>query len=292
MLTVDSKVSLGSFRAGEQLSNCYEQILEIPIDRFPTSTIELTSSLDEAVLSSSSSPNPSASEYGFATRVARSFDAAAIKRETTRKEAAKNKAEKLALARERRRQEKDEIRRHKLALRAEATREKEIRATRQIELCRLRSEVYKAGVTRAEAERNHQRSIAEAVADGQREARLEVAWNSGRETEMLRREASENEGPKGFRRVGSAKPNRELIDKSAHRRCAKSAKRLRDERTRMVTKACDALRVAKQNIHNAMDVPYPDEGTQRKVLKSRELVHEALSELHGLVADGQSNTVT
>ena len=162
MLTIDSKVSLGAFRAGEQLGTSYDQILGLPIDNFPTSIVELTACLDEAVAQACIPRICPVPGNVYGTCVARSFDSASVKRETSRQEAARIKVERLTLAQEIRRQQQDEIRSHKMALRVAATKEREKRKERETELRRCRSEAYKAAVARDEARKEHEHSLAQA----------------------------------------------------------------------------------------------------------------------------------
>lgn len=286
LLTVDSKVSLGAFRAGEDLGACYEQLLSIPVENFPTSLVEMTGSLDEAVLKASRSQERSETATNFPASVAMSFSVASQRREESRQKTAKTRTESMVLARERRLQEREEIQRHRAAVRTAATRERERQSERQAELQQCRSEAYRSECAIVETERKHKRRLVEAAVHGTNEARFERALKSVHSAEEAMQLATQKGSSRVRQRVGSVRPRNKHVDIVARGRCMKNAKKLREERSRMVSKACDALELAKQNIHSALKVPYPDEESCGKVLKSRDMVLGALAELDSLVERG------
>ena len=280
LLTVDSKVALGAFRAGENLGACYEELISIPVDTFPTSIKEMTSSLDEAIDSQATGPG------NFTASVAMSFTAAVERRELSRQQAAKNKAQTLEIARARLLEQKEEIQSHKTAMRVAATREKEKQSERDLELVRCRSEAYLAEVGRAAAKEKHERLMEQAAANGENEAKFERALKSVRSTEKSMRAGKRKACRRSQGRT--APPHPRHVDAVARSRCAQNATKMRNERSRLVAKACEALRLARQNVRKAMDVPYPDEKSRQKMLKGRGMVLGALTELSDLV-DGRNN---
>lgn len=293
LLTVDSKIALGAFKGGEPLSLCYDRILNIPTEKFPTSLLDVTFALDEAVslMPGLSTGESSSLDDNFATRVALSFDVAAARRDKNRQETAKNKVQHIAMAQERRRQQTEEIRSHKTAVRIAAVQEKERQKEREAELDRCRSEAYIAEQRKSDALRNHERSLAQAAVHGKNDARFERLLKSVRHSEKLAQEA-EKQGrrKKVCPRVSTRRSKSVHVDAAARGRCAKNAKRSREERTRLVTKAYDALRVAEKSIHDAIGVPYSDENAYRKVLKTRDFVLGAMSQLSGLIEPGLTET--
>lgn len=272
---------MGAFRTGQNPETCYEQILAIPVDKFPTSIIDMTSCLDEAA--SRHNTERSSSPDAFASSVVVLFGASAQKREQARLQAAKDKTETLALAREKRRRERDEIKSHKTAIRIAAVQEREIQVKRRAELDRCRSEAYLTEVRRAENEKKHHISLAQAAVYGKNEARFEQALKSARSEEECMLNVSSGGSGQIRRRANSKRPNCKRTGTTGRNRCAKNAKMLRDERARMVSQACDALRLANKHVRNAMEVPYPEPESQQKMNKGRVMVLAALSDLEGLV---------
>lgn len=216
--------------------------------------------------------------------VTSAFLAAKEKREKERQLAEKDKAERLALARERRHQEREEIKSHKTAMIIAATREKETRVQRRQELDRCRSDAYEAEIAREAANKEHQRLMTRAAVEGENEARYERVLKSVRSVDREMAAVTEGKGSrKRRRRTVPDRPTDTPTSTTARRRCMKNSGMLRKERARMVSKACDALRVAKKKVRDAMDVPYPDQDTRQKINKGHEMILSALTELGALV---------
>ena len=279
---MDSKVALGAFRTGKSLGACYEDIFAIPVEQFPTSIREMTCSLDEAVAATGSDKGDDRAS-NFSANVAVAFSAAAAKRAMSRQQVAKSKAETLELARQRWLEQKDEVESHRTAMRIAATKERAKESQRKQEIERCRSEAYHAEWARVEAQKRHICLMEQAIADGNNEARYERALSATRSVENDMRVDRRKAGRRSEGLVGPARPRH--VDAAAHGRCAKNSKSLRAERSGMVAKACEALCLARKNVRSAMDVPYPDEKSRQKMLKGREMVLSALTELGGLVDD-------
>ena len=275
---------VGGTRSGQNLAYTYDDLFDIPTSLFPTSITALDSALAEAGGFQQGVLPPGTC---FAASVREIFHRSAKVKTQQRAELIKQQSERLAQAREDRLLRKQERASHAAALRSAAMRESERKASRERELERYGQTARLAAENARRSELKHREQIAEARAEGEREAAFQRACKASEDALQTERSdmpsisRSVAGAPAPSRRPPRIRPH----DAPARARVTKNARLLKQNRSRAASKACLALQDAKTHLTTLSRVPWPDSNTAQRIGNGQKFLAEAVRELNYLLKE-------